>query len=324
MAGGNRRKLAIHGPIVELDCAMASLETCLDTLFGEFTVAALPPGFVPASGMIQPYQADEVARRLSPSARHLTRSSDGMDVYGQGDRFWMVDDRWGISEVNFLRNQFRSWVIEQPRVDPVRVTELAVVLPLAQLLGRQGLHLLPAISAVCDGFAVLILCPFGLEPEMLAMIHGGYKLIGQRWTALREEDGRLALLHLPGGVERFSTPRLRFSTEEDDRWIDLTAEHPGSWQNHAFCDAVLIVESQRQSSASLGRLSPVDAREILTSQWPILRLDPGQESNPVIAGLTENCPVFQTCLSRNSRELLSLLRSIRYANPMPDSEAVAA
>ena len=43
--------------------------------------------------------------------------------------------------------------------------------------------LLPAVSIVRDGWAVMIVCPFTLEAELIAMIRAGYKVIGQRWTA---------------------------------------------------------------------------------------------------------------------------------------------
>src|SRR6185312_12641009 len=102
--------------------------------------------------------------------------------------YWTIDDRWGISEINMLRGQWQSWVVDQPRVDPMRLFEGSVLWPLAQLLKTRGLHLIPAVAAARGPLAVLMISPVSLGPELAALIAGGFKLIGQRWTFLREES----------------------------------------------------------------------------------------------------------------------------------------
>lgn len=324
-SGGSRRKLAIHGPVVELDCSVPSLEESLDALLGEFAVAGWPQAFVPTTGVIHPYEEAEVLSRLPASARHIIRTSDSIDIYEEGDRYWLVDDRWGMSEIDLARGHWRSWIVPAPAIDPYRVAELSTLWPLAQLLSARGLHMMPAISAVRDGFAVLLICPFGVEPELKAMIAGGYKVIGQRWTALREEDGRLALLHLPGKVERLATPRLRYSTDEQESWIDVTREYPGSWQNHAFCDAVLVAEPARRASANLRETeSPGNAVNLLRDAWPTVELQPAHRLSPIPEALIRSCRCFEVRLSRNTKEFLSLLNSMRYANPFSAEQSAAA
>ena len=86
-------------------------------------------------------------------------------------------------------------------------------LAMAQLLRARGLYMVPASSATLAGRTFLMLSPFPLEPELTALIRGGYRVIGQSWTAIREEDGRFKLLHLPGHVERSIPPGMRLASE---------------------------------------------------------------------------------------------------------------
>jgi hypothetical protein len=323
--GDGRRKLAIHGPVVDLQSTVPMLDESLNSLLSNFEVPGWPENFQPISGTIHPYNESEVLSGIPESARHFARTADMVDVYEDGDVFWLVDDRWGMSRIDIPRSQWQSWIIPQPKLDCFRVAELSVLCPLAQLLRPRGMHLLPAISAVRDGFAVMIICPFGIEPELTAMINSGYKIIGQRWTALREEDGRIALLHLPGRIERFTTPRLRYNqNEQQESWLDVTQQHPGSWQNHAFCDAVLVAEPGRRAKAHLRSADAVNAIEMLRREWPIVDLDRTRKGSPLPGRLAQHCRVFEVQLSRNTKDLLALLTSVRHADLMPTEQNLAA
>jgi hypothetical protein len=317
------RKLAIHGPVVELDCAVPFLDPSLDLLLSEFKVPGWQQTLVPTAGAIHPFEEGEVISRLPESARHLARTCDEMDIYEEGGCYWVVDDRWGMMMIDPETRQWQSWIVPQPTLDAYRVAELSVLWPIAQLLRSQGVHLLPAISAVREGFAFLLICPFGVEPEMTAMINSGYKLIGQRWTALREEDGRMALLHMPGRVERLTTPRLRYGIAEQESWIDVTQEYPGSRQRHAFCDAVLVAEPGRGAKADLHKTEQGEAVSLLRDAWPMTELYSGQHGSPH-ERLARSCRCFEVQLSRNSKDLLSLLNYVRCANPHEDGKSAAA
>ena len=50
---------------------------------------------------------------------------------------------------------------------------------------------------------------------------------------LREEDGRLALLHMPGMIDARSSRGCARSAarEADAAWVDASREYLGSWQN---------------------------------------------------------------------------------------------
>jgi hypothetical protein len=337
-ATATRSKFALHGPAVEIACAVPEVARQVRRLFDPFAVAGWPAGFVPTVGVVRPYEQAEVLRHLSPDARPVPGAPDLMELYQDGDRYWLVDERWGLAEVNMLRGQFRSWILPAPRVDAVRCTELAVVWPLAQLLRAKGVHLLPAVSAVRDGWAVMILCPFTLEPELVALVRAGYKVIGQRWTAVREEDGRLALLHLPGAVERSSVPRLRSPSGggggggvgpdgaggREGEWIDLSHEYLGSWQNHAFCDAVLVAEGGRRAAPAVRDLDPADALGVLRRAWPVAELHSQRRHAQLPARIAHAARVCELRLSCRPTDLLSLLDDLRRSRPGSLADAAAA
>jgi hypothetical protein len=325
-----RSKFALHGPAIEIACEVPEMAEQVRRLFEPFAVQRWPEGFMPTVGIVRPYTQSEVLRHLSPGARPVAGvPADVMEVYEDGDRFWLVDDRWGMAEINLIRGQFRSWIVPNCRLDPVRIAETAIVWPLAQLLRAKGLYLLPAVSVVRDGWAVMIVCPFTLEAELVAMIRAGYKVIGQRWTCLREEDGRLALLHLPGMVERSFVPRLRAASSEgnagggavsDRAWVDLSNEYLGSWQNHAFCDAVLIADGGRRGTARLRDVAPESALDALRQTWPLVELHPQRRHGLLPMKLAQHTRVCELQLSRTPAELLDLLATLRVApfGKLPD------
>ena len=308
-----RGKFALHGPAIEIACDVPAMADQVQRLLEPFAVNGWPEGFLPTVGTIRPYAQSEVVRHLSPSAKPFQTGCDLMEVYADGDRFWLVDDRWGMVEVNLVRGQFRAWVIPAPRVDAIRVAEMAILWPLAQLLRARGLYLLPAVSVVRDGWAVMIVCPFTLEAELVAMIRAGYKIIGQRWTALREEDGRLALLHLPGMVERSFVPRLRSisGAEADAAWVDLSRDYLGSWQNHAFCDAVLVTDGGRRNCAAIRDVEPANALEVLRRSWPLVEIHPQRKFGQLPQKLAQQTRVCELQLSRSPRDLLDQLAQLR-------------
>jgi hypothetical protein len=310
-------KLAVHGAVVEIDNVLPSLRDQIARLLVPFAVQGWPDGFVPVHGTVRPYDEVDVLRHLSPAARALPRSVDLTDFYQDRERFWVVDERWGMAELNFLKGHWRSWVLPRPQFDPVRCAEMAVIWPLAQLLRPRGLYLLPAAAAVRDNFAVLILCPFGIEPELTALARSGYRLISQRWTALREEDGRIAMLHMPGAVRKSPRPQPRRSSGEGTRheagplWVDLKTAWPHAWQNHAFCDAVLIADPGRRAHTTLKELDPTSAAALLRRAWPITELHPARRHSPIPAKLAQFCRCAELQLSRDPQELIPLLDSFQ-------------
>lgn len=309
------RKISLHGLAVEIDCAVPGLFTEADHLLSPFVVSALPDGFAANSGSIRPYEPTEVLRRVSSSARKLNMADPCIEVFQDGERYWLVDERWGIAEVNLLRGQWRSWVLPRPTLDPVRLVEATILWPLAHVLRSRGLHLLPAASLVRGGWGVLLIAPFSVEPELTRLLRAGFRIVGQRWTALREEDGRIDMLHLPGKVERGSTPRRRQINTAAAQWIDLNGEFLGSTRNHAFCDAVLIAEPGRRFLAHVDQLTAPEALEALRISWPIVDLSISRRWASLPGRLAQLSRCSRVQLSQDPADLLVMLDSLRVTTP---------
>ena len=315
-------RFSVHGSAVEVRCddpSLAGLAEAARRQFEPFGVADFPPGFAPVTGTVEPFDAAAVQRCLSTAAvRFPAMAGPTAEVYhdpADGERFWLVDDRWGIAELNVIRGRWRAWVLPRPGVDATTVAEAAVLWPVAQLMRGKGLHLLPAVSVCRDGWAALIVSPFGIEPELSVLLDAGYAVIGQRWTAVREEDGRVALLHLPGWVERQVAPRLRYlgtdaNAAETGR-VDLTADRQFATANHAFCSVVLIAEPGRRPGAHLRDLPTAAAANVLRRAWPLVDLQPGRKAIQLARHLPRQCRCAELQLGREPTDLLRLLDGVR-------------
>src|SRR5947207_268908 len=182
-----------------------------------------------------------------------------MESYQRGPRFWAIDQRWGMAHIDLHSGSWQSWILNSPQLDPVRCAERAGLWPLAQILRFKGLCLVPAVSIAKDGFGMLIIAPTRIDTELTALAQAGWKLIGQRWTALREEEGKISLLRMPGRVERSVPPQRPGAPLISPGWTDLTAELPFTRQHHAFCQAVILASPGRRDRATLKPIRPADA-----------------------------------------------------------------
>jgi hypothetical protein len=129
---------------------------------------------------------------------------------------------------------------------------------------------------------------------------------------VREDAGRIELLQMPGQIERESSPRLRDATlGPASRWVDLTSEHCGIVQPHAYCDAVLVVEPGRRPTAHVNEVADQRATDAIRRAWPITELHPFRKHGQLPMKLAQTCRSWQAQLSRRPDDLLVLLDSIR-------------
>ena len=302
-------KFVVHGPAVEIDCAAVELAASIAHLLAPFAVDEWPAGFGVTRGSIRPYDHAEVIRRLPTSARALHRPQDHLELYHQDERFWIIDDRWGMCEINILRGHWRTWVLPNPRLDRWRLAEMAVLRPLAHLLNNRQVHLLPAASVQGNGLGILVLSGIDVEPELETLRNSGFRVIGHHWTALRSEAGGIALLPMAMEMAPSGPPRLRDARDERS----MASGDAVSARPHAFCNAVLVAEAGRRPRAHLREVRPQDAMHLLRRAWPIPQLHPGRRAGYLPAKLATSCRAYQLQLSRDPRDLSTLLLSLQTA-----------
>lgn len=310
----SQRKLTLHGSAVEIECACDELVPHIDHLAQPFREEGFPDGFVPIRGMIEPYHLDDVLKHLPPRARRIPVDDQPFDLYRDGDRYFRVDETIGLTLVDIVRRRWHSWVMEDAMVaDPVRVTDAAVHWPLAQLMARRGVQIIPGVALAKDNFGALLIGELSMEPELTALLSAGYRLIGQRWVALQEEAGGIAMLHLPGHVQQKDPPAapMRPARFTSDRWIDFHARFPRSMQNHAFCDLVLVCGGGRREQICVRPVGWAGAMNVLRRAWPIADLPPLRRGGKLVAKIASQARVAELQLSREPRELLAVLEMFR-------------
>lgn len=266
-------------------------------------------------GTIVAFEASDVLRHVAADAVRLEDADPLLELYRSrdGERFWLVDERWGMCEINLLRRSWRSWILPDPSCDPVRLFESAIVWPMAQLLRGLGLHLIPAAGVGLADKGVLMLSPFDVGLEMRALADAGIGVIGQRWVALRQEaDGQMSLLWFPGRTEIEPAPRLLSTGRTDGaKWIDATT---GNSARHvclkARCSLVLLVEPMRRNRCGFDAVPFAVARDHLRSAWPMPQLSSGPSAvspNLLPSELAGQCPVHRVRLSRRGEDLVGML-----------------
>lgn len=301
----------IYGLAVEMECGVSALESEIRRVLGAFRVRQFAERCHPTVGSIMPYNEADVLRHLSPRAQRVMLPHDSGELYEDGERFWMIDDRWGMVELNLLKSQWRAWLLPHARVDEVRLAEAAVLWPMAQLLRAKGLYLLPAASVVRNESGILLLSPLGMVPELSTLVRAGYRVIGQRWTALREREGRVEMLHLPGVVERPVPPQMRLvgARAATATWGDLAHEHCGCEVSAGMCASVFVIARGRRPKAHLRQLGG-DALEAIRAGWPIEELHPLRRHGQLPAKLAAKCACYEVGLSRDPNDLLRLMAAL--------------
>ncbi len=316
------RRFDVHGHGVEISMAAPDLRREVDDLLGDFQTLHAPGPAI--HGRLLRYDPATVRRCLSAKAVRVTGAGEALELYQEDERFWIIDDRWGLCELNLLKGQWRSWLLPQfLGVASHEVAEMAVLWPMAQLLRNRGLTLLPAVSIARAGWAGLLISPYGIEAELSTLIHAGYRVIGQRWTAIRQHDDQFDLLRMPGRVERTGSPASpRFGWATAGRSVqhyrvDLTAENLGASLSHSHCDAVMAVAPGRRPRADVRAIPRAMAAGALRAAWPMHELHPQRHSGQLPLRLARAVACSQLQLSRNPCEILKVLERVQSSGNEP-------
>ncbi len=299
----------VHGQSVVVESAVESIEPLLARSLGAFEERSLPEGFARIHGAIVPYDEGEVLRSLSPSAQLLSQANPLIEIYRDDERYWLIDDRWGICELNALRATFRTWIVDHPVIDRQSALELGILWAIAQLMRTRGLFMIPGIGIARAEFGMLMLSPYPIEGEVRELVAAGFAVIGQSWVCLREEDGRVAMLQMPGLMQRTNDPLI---------WTDLTNEFPGSSRHHAFITSVAIIEPVRRSAVEVRATLRTQALPKLRRAWPIHELSQARRSRQILPRLAQSARCFGVQLARDPKAILRHLDTLR------DGGAIAA
>lgn len=301
---------SIHGPTVSIRNLMPMLSAGIERMLGDLRVPTLPEGFSPIVGEILPYDADAVVRHLAPAAKVIATMGQLAEVYQHNERMWLVDDTWGLCEINLLRRCWRSWILPAPGIDDNECVDAAIVWPMAQLLRTAGVQLIPAASLAWNEVGTLLLSPFSLEPEVRALRAEEFELISQRWTAMMIDDGQVSLLTMPGVTQTVPPPRPRLGSDwHAPRWRDLADSFPGQTRHHAYARAVVLIEPGRRAAAGAHAVPEATAATILRNRWPMVEL-PAMRTGIAQPLLAKQAVVWQVQLSRDAGESARLIRSL--------------
>jgi hypothetical protein len=301
---------SIYDSAVSVANSCAALDEQIHFFLNHFASRS-QPDIIPTRGEIRPFDLAEVTRSLAPAAASERQSDDLVDIYSLAERNWVLDDRWGMCEINLLKHRWQSWLLPRPTLDPVRLAEAAVIWPMAQLLRLRGIELIPAISVERAGWGALILSPYAVTGEISRLVRAGYRVIGQRWTALVRQHGRIVLRHVPGVVE--SLDLRNKSIGRETVWTDLTARNPWSGSELAACDAVIVIASGRRCT-SHGRVAAAhESQALLRRSWPMGALPLNRSRvQQTVAALSTQCLCLSLQLSKHTDEFLQLIEFARH------------
>jgi hypothetical protein len=289
------RHFSIHSVGVELSGELDLLAAEIDRWLGRFATEVTASS--QASGTVRRYDSTEVARHLSSTAVRLMpprgQRTIGplLDVYHEGEHFWLVDDRWGMVQINLFKSTWRSWLLPQPRLDATACTEMAVLWPMAQVLRGRGMWMLPSAAAVARQDHAGILLFGSIEAELPALAAAGYRVLGTRWSCLREDARQFTLLPM------------------------AQAAAP------ARCDAVIIVRPGRRATVEarlLSGQSPIDA---LCRAWPMPELHRSRRQFPL--RLAHACRCLEAQMSRQPGDFVALLDSLAPPPPPKPQRVIA-
>src|ERR1044072_2559635 len=127
-ASSNPHRFAVHGLAVSLACNIGFLEEQIEPDLGTVRVPEWPAGFTPVSAVVRPYD-DDVLKSLAPAARRISPTGQLIEFYQDQERFWIIDERCGLCEINLLKSQWRSWILPHAASDPVACASFAILWP---------------------------------------------------------------------------------------------------------------------------------------------------------------------------------------------------
>ena len=305
----------VAGSPVRIDCEDESLSRPLQAMLSGSTLssdagsggASSSTTGSPVLGKLSAFDGSSILRRLPTTASHAGRvgrrtPTGGIaDVYRDAEQFWIVDDEWGMAEIDLVRARWSAWLLPGA-IERGEWTDAAVYWPLAQLLRSRRVWLFPAAVVSQGGRTTLIVGSYDLGPELSLLHTRGYAVLSRRWTTLVEgPDGKIVCRPWAGdGRTRRAAPRRPGST----------APVPaGEFEFDTAIDAVLVIRPGRRVVGDILALSRDAAAMALRQAWSIEELHPRGRAPMLPAVLSRHCRCATGHLSRDPMDLGELLES---------------
>jgi hypothetical protein len=295
----------LHGLPVRVENLCAALAPWIDRFCEPFADTGSVGGVIAACGIVKPYDGPEVLRNVTASASAVARVDDLAELFCADERFWLVDERWGMCQINLLKRQWRAWLLPSPSVDLFRQLEGTVLWPLGQLLKMRGLELIPAVSIQKEDWGALILCPWDLEPEIQRLEVDGYRVVARDWSILRARGNGVELLGMPALRAAISARR-----SSESGLLDRAAQ--ARLGAGVECQAVFVVEPGRRAVTRGRTLSVADAPAAVRRAWPLVELPPDRRRAGSCAGiLARQSRCVSVQLSKQEADFVYLVESAR-------------
>jgi hypothetical protein len=278
----NCHQLLLHGQPIQLEIHSSAFDEAVIHLTSPFVSDDTIERGGLLRGCIGPFDYGDVARHISPQAKLIARPDEMSHLYALDERCWLVDERWGLCEINLLKRRWQSWIVPNPSIDAAAGAEAAIWWPMAMLLRGHRLELIPALSVGRDDWGALILSPYSLDSELVSLPNCGFEIIGRRWSSLCNAGERIRMGHLPAA--------------------DATRAQPWEAVRKTACRAVFIIEPGCRPLAKIR--APMDARDALRRAWPMIDLPAGRRrAADMIARLARQCRCLSVQLSPRRGDL---------------------
>jgi hypothetical protein len=284
-------RLRLWNVPILLDCGLDELQPLMRAGFGDAAHAEAAGKAL--RGAIHPFDSKAALANVSAAARSAGSNDPPLDVFVDGDRLWLVDDAWGLCEVDLGRQAWQSWMLPGAARDPGACLARGVMMPLACLLARRGLALVPAAAVARGSQASLILAPFPIHYELEELLRAGFRLIASDWTLLRTAGDGVEMLRVGSITSR-----------------DLSAEYCGTSQQRAMLDTVLIIDPARRGTSRVATLSAGDAAAYIRRSLPLPELPTLPALAQLPARLARSAAAYRVQLALNPRDLRDLLLTV--------------
>src|SRR5579872_3018323 len=105
---------SLHGAAIRLANSCGTLDEQIRFFLHPFVTTRRTAQLNELHGEICPFDVADVTHSLSQAAGSERRSDDLVEIYSLAEKHWIVDDRWGVCEIDQLKRRWRCWILPNP------------------------------------------------------------------------------------------------------------------------------------------------------------------------------------------------------------------